>query len=344
MDIGADLFLQMIKDIYSGYTEAFSEKNREWFQKAGHNFFTEMSPKAEEGDTEEFYKPWMEYVREILAKGEPGLDFDMQNKILQRTIQNGNLYVQFMNTVLDAAKASYADEDSDETRNEIYNKITQQYLEFYHESVGKYFGVPQFGIQREALHQVMAAIDSHHRFMVAVGEFLVKFNMPLKNSLKIIQQAIRDREEAGEGFKSAKEIYNFATKILEKRYDEFIKSPEGVQDVVDVVEKYVDYKKKSNIVKDILFRSMSIPTRREMEDVYRGIYDLKKKARQQDAIIREQKDLINTLSRKLQTIEGSLSGSLQKKKTSASSTTQKRTKVKAPVKAPQKDRSSTKDR
>ena len=81
-----------------------------------------------------------------------------------------------------------------------------------------------------------------------------------------------------------------------------------------------------------------------MEDVYRGIYDLKKKTRQQDAIIREQKDLIKTLSRKLQTIEGSLSGSLQKKKTSASSTTQKRTKVKAPVKAPQKDRSSKKDR
>ena len=343
MDIGTDLFLQMIKDIYSGYTEAFSEKNREWFQKGGHNFFTKMSSKAKGGDTEDFYKSWMEYVKEILAKGEPVFDFDMQNKILQRTILNGNLYVQFMNTILDAAKASYAGEDSDETRNEIYNKITQQYLEFYHESVGKYFGVPQFGIQREALHQVMAAIDSHHRFMVAVGEFLVKFNMPLKNSLNILQQAIRDREEAGEGFKSAKEIYNFATKILEKRYDEYIKSPEGVQDVVDVVEKYVDYKKKSNIVKDILFRSMSIPTRREMEDVYKGIYELKKKTRQQDAIISEQKKIIENLNRNLQTIEDSLTGASTKKKTSAPSPARRRRRSKTPTKVPQKADTSGKD-
>ena len=336
MDFGTDLFLQMIKDIYSGYTEAFSEKNREWFHKGGHNFFTKMSPKAKGGDTEDFYTSWMEYVREILAKGEPAFDFDIQNKILQRTILNGNLYVQFMNTVLDAAKAGYAGEDSDETRNEIYDKITQQYLKFYHESVGKYFGVPQFGIQRETLHQVMAAIDSHHRFMVAVGEFLVKFNMPLKNSLNILQQAIRDRDEAGEGFKSAKEIYNFATKILEKRYDEYIKSPEGVQDVVDVVEKYVDYKKKSNIVKDILFRSMSIPTRREMEDVYKGIYELKKKTRQQDKTIREQSDMIKTLKRKSQTIENSFSGPVSKKKSPTSSPARRRRRLKAPVKVPQK--------
>lgn len=344
MDIGGDLFLQMIKGMYPDYSEAFSEKYKEWFQKAGQNFFAEMSGKTNEANAEAFFKSWMEGVRDALPKGEPSLDFAMQNKILQKIIQNGNLYVQFMSTVLDATKATYAGEGNDETLNEIYNKITQDYLEFYQESVGKYFGVPQFGIQRETLHQVLAAIDSYHRFMAAVGDFLVRFNMPLKDSLDILQKAIMDREGTNDSFKSAKEIYNFTANILEKKYDQYLKSPEGVQNVVDVVEKYLEYKKKLNIAKDIWFRSLSIPTRREMEDVYRGIYDLKKKTRQQDAIIREQNDIIKTLSRKLQTIEGSLSGALSKKKTPASSAPRKRTKLKVSVKVPQKAKSSMKAR
>ena len=83
--------------------------------------------------------------------------------------------------------------------------------------------------------------------------------------------------------------------------------------MVDVVEKYLDYEKKSNAVRDIWFRSLSIPTSREMEDVYRGIYDLKKKTRKQGAIIRDHEDLINRLNQKVKELETALSGFLTKR-------------------------------
>jgi len=340
MDIGADLFLQMLKGLYPGYSEADPGKYQEWFQKAGQNFFGDLSAKARGQDAESVFNSWMEGVQEALANGKSSVGFEAQNKILQSIIQNGHLYIEFMNTVLEAARANYAGDATDEMLDEIYNKMTQQYLNLYQENIGKFVGVPQFGIHREAQHQIMAAIDSYHQFMGAAGDFIVKFSMPLKDTMDMLQQAIKRREKADDGFKSAKEIYDFGINILEKRYDEYIKSPDGVKNVVDLVEKYLDYKKKHNIAKDIGFRALSIPTRKEMEDVYKGIHDLKKKTRKQDALIREQKKMIKALRRKLQTVESGLS----KKKPSAKSTAKRRIKSNAAAKASKKTKSSKKAR
>ena len=339
MDIGADLFFQMLKGLYPGYAAADAEKYQEWFQKAGQNFFGEMSAQAKGKDATALFKSWMEGVQEALAKGTSSDEFEIQNKILQNIIQNGHLYIEFMNTVLEAARAAHAGHDTDEVLNEIYNKMSQLYLNLYQANIGKIMGVPQFGIHREAQHQIMAAIDSYHRLMGAAGDFVAKFSMPMKDAMNVLQQEIRDREAAGDGFKSAKEIYDFAVNILEKRYDEYIKSPDGVKNVVDLVEIYLDYKKKHNIARDIWFRSLSIPTGKEMEDVYKGIHDLKKKTRKQDALIREQEKMIKALKRKLQNIESALPS----KKPTAKSTAKRLVKSKAAAKGSKKAKKSKKN-
>ena len=315
MDIGADLFLQMMKAIYAGYPEELTKQYKEFLYKAAQDLFAETPDETLGYNAEEFFKAWIGKAQEALVGGESPIDFEIHNKLMHRISHYGFLFMNFMNTVLEAAKATYGGAGSDEKLNEIYNKISQSYFELYQASVGKYLAAPQFGIPRESLHQILSAIDSYHKFMGAVGDFFVKFSMPLKDSLDILQQAITDSEGAADGFKSAKEVYNFVVNILEKRYDDYLKSPEGIQNVVDVVRKYLEYKKKLNNVRDIWFRSLSIPTSREMEDVYRGIYDLKKKTRKQDALIREQNEKIRALNQKVRELEGSLSGSLQKKKT-----------------------------
>ncbi|MBW2433115.1 MAG: hypothetical protein JRF36_05905 [Deltaproteobacteria bacterium] len=338
MNIGADLFLQMLKGLYPGYAETDLEKWQEWFQKAGQNFFGDVSDKVKGEGAEALFRSWMEGVQQALAKETSSVNSEIPDKIFDSIIQNGHLYIEFMNTVLEAAKAAHVGDATDEMLNEIYTKMTQQYFSLYQANIGKLAGVPQFGIHREAQHQIMAAIDSYHRFTGSVGDFLLKFSMPLKDAMNMLQQAIRDRDAAGDGFKSAKEIYDFAVDILEKRYDEYIKSPEGVQNVVDLVEKYLDYKKKQNIARDIWFRLLSIPTRKEMEDVYKGIYDLKKKTRKQDALIRKQNKKIKALKRKLQNVESAL----PRKKSSAKSVGKRRAKSKAAAKGSRKSKSPKK--
>ena len=115
-------------------------------------------------------------------------------------------------------------------------------------------------------------------------------------------------------------------------------SIDGVKNVVDLVEIYLDYKKKHNIARDIWFRLLSIPTGKEMEDVYKGIHDLKKKTRKQDALIREQEKMIKALKRKLQNVESVL----PRKKPIAKSTAKRRVKSKAAAKGSKKAKKSKK--
>ena len=136
--------------------------------------------------------------------------------MMRSCVENGTLYLRFMNMVFEATQAAFAIEDRDEKLNEIYNKLSQRWLELYQESVGKYLAAPQFGIQREALQQLNCSIIAYHKFMGAGGDFLVKFSKPLKKSMDILQQALQDGENTKDGVNSAKNVYNFAVKILEK--------------------------------------------------------------------------------------------------------------------------------
>ena len=94
--------------------------------------------------------------------------------MIQSVIENGNLYAKFMNTVFEATQATYAGEGSDENLNEIHAQyVLDHLLELYQECVGKYLTAPQFGIPREALQQMNIAITAYHKFMGAVGDFLI---------------------------------------------------------------------------------------------------------------------------------------------------------------------------
>jgi hypothetical protein len=251
---------------------------------------------------------------------------DLFSQMTQRILQNGNLYVEFMNTVLAATRTTLARDGSDQKLNEIRDKLSQHLLALYQESVGKYLAAPQLGIAREALQQMNNAITAYHQFLVETGEFSIVFGAPLKTSMEILQQAIKEREGTDEEFKSAQEVYNFALKIFDREYDDWLKSPEGVRSVVSLVDKYLDYRKQLNPARDGWFKSLSIPTQREMEDVYRGIYDLKKKSRQQAAVIRKQTDTIKRLNQKVRKLEAFVAESLPKKTaTSRSAQTKKKT-------------------
>ncbi|MCG6879827.1 MAG: hypothetical protein LJE96_11875 [Deltaproteobacteria bacterium] len=225
---------------------------------------------------------------------------------MEKIIKSGEIYTGFMNAAMEAFSARDDGTETDATLKDIYHDMTRRTFSFYEESVGRFFKTPQFGITRESFQQAMAATDAFNRFLLALGDFTIKFNIPLKDAFEELMRTVKEKDGTGEDFKSAREIYDAAVSLLDEKYDAHIKSPEGVQMVVDVVEKYLNFKKKADIVNDIFLKSLSIPTSREMEDVYRGIYELKRKMRQQASVIRDHEVRIENLNQKVQALEASL--------------------------------------
>ncbi len=248
---------------------------------------------------------------------------------MQSTTEGEKPYLDFLNTVFEAARAMFANTESDEQLGQIYDNLSKRWLELYQESIGKYLAAPQFGIQREALQQLNASIAAYHEFMGAGGDFLVMFSKPLKKSMDTIQEALQNEAQVNGGLNSAKNAYDFAVKVLDREYDAWLKSPEGVGSVAALVEKYMQYKQRLNPVRDNLLKSISIPTKAEMEDVYKGIYELRKKSRQQESVIREQNDAIKKLTAKIHKLEKSVVEAGPKKKKAPARKTRPKKKAKS---------------
>jgi class III poly(R)-hydroxyalkanoic acid synthase PhaE subunit len=225
--------------------------------------------------------------------------------LMDRILKSGELYAGFMNTAMEAFSATCDKDQGSEALNELYDKVNRRYLSFYEESVGRLLKAPQFGVSREALQHMTAAGDAFNRFMAALSDFTVKFNLPLKDAFEELMEVVKEKKGTAKDFKSAREIYDAAVNLLDEKYDAHIKSPEGVQMVVHVVQKYLDFKKKADVVNDIWLKFLSIPTSEEMEDVYRSIYELRRKTRQQASAIRNLEARIEGLSRTVQALETS---------------------------------------
>jgi len=226
--------------------------------------------------------------------------------VMDRILKSGELYAGFMNAAMEAFTAACDTKQSRETLNERYDKVTRRYLSFYEESVGRLFKAPQLGLSRESLQQMAAAGDAFNQFMAALSDFTIKFNLPLKDAFEELMEVVKEKKGTEADFKSAREIYDAAVNLMDEKYDAHIKSPEGVQMVVGVVQKYLAFKKKADVVNDHWLKSLSIPTSREMEDVYRSIYELKRKTRQQANLIQNHEAQIESLGRKIEALEASL--------------------------------------
>lgn len=250
--------------------------------------------------------------QEKTPKGGNPDDFEFVNQAMKKGMEVGRFYLDLMNAFSRSVSVAFDGEADKGSQKEIQDEISQKSLKTYQEIMGRYLTMPQLGLGREAHQKWMLSLDAYNRLMISVGEFALKFNIPSKEATNVLQESMKEKKD----IKSPRDLYDILVPILNEKYDDYLKSPEGVQDLMDVINAYLDYEDTLNEVREAWFRSQSLPSKKDMEEVYRNIHHLKKKVRQQTAMIREQEKIIERLNKKVQAVEKSQT--VPKKKRSAS--------------------------
>lgn len=258
--------------------------------------------------------------QEKTPKGGSPDDFEFFNQAMKKGMEVGRFCLDMMNSYSRSVNVAFDRESDREAQQEIQDEISQKSLKTYQEIIGKYLTMPQLGLGREALQKGMLSLDACNRLMISVGEFVIKFNIPFKEAMDALQRSMKEKKD----IKSPRDLYDILVPILDERYDDYLKSPEGVQDVMDVIEAYLDYEDKLNGVREEWFKSQSLPSKKDMDEVYWNIHHLKKRMRQQTAIIREQEKIIEGLNKRVRAVEKSQSMPKKKRTTSVSGVAQKR--------------------
>jgi class III poly(R)-hydroxyalkanoic acid synthase PhaE subunit len=168
---------------------------------------------------------------------------------------------------------------SEHRLNDISGQSLKILTEVYEREFRQFFHMPQVGLTRGYQEHFNAAVDRYNLFQTSLAEFLSLLYLPLEQSLKIMQDKLADMTDSGRLPDDSKEYYRMWIKILESHYATLFKSPEYIETLgrtLDSVNEFIIA--RSQMLQDAL-KILPVPSQKEMDELYKEIYLLKKKMR-----------------------------------------------------------------
>jgi polyhydroxyalkanoate synthesis regulator phasin len=114
-------------------------------------------------------------------------------------------------------------------------------------------------------------------FQAAMTEFLRLLYLPVTRSFGVMQEKLGEMVDAGKLPEDSKTYYQMWIKILEGHYMTLFQSPEYVNILGNTLVSMSDFTAAKNEVIEDMLNMFPIPKQKDMDELYREIYLLKKR-------------------------------------------------------------------
>ena len=170
-------------------------------------------------------------------------------------------------------------------KTEAYNfenldqDLFKVWKEIYEEEFRQYFNIPQLGLMRYYQERFNRFLDQSNLLQATLSEFMFLLYLPMEKSFKVFQDRMEELSKEGNLPDKSKEYYNLWLKILEGHYMNLFKSPEYLNALRETLNQLEAFSvAKDQFLQDLL-QSLPIPTNKEMDDMYKELYVLKKRVK-----------------------------------------------------------------
>lgn len=164
--------------------------------------------------------------------------------------------------------------------DELDHEAFESFRELYRSELQKYLFVPKLGLPREYQEQLSHLLDRTNIFYSHLLELLYLFYVPFEKTTRVLQGRMKEMLDKGEFFEDGKQVYQEWLKILEGHYMELLKSEEYTRVLNNTIGSLADYKEIKNSVIASCLKDMQIPTNKEMDAVYKDLYQMKKRIKE----------------------------------------------------------------
>ncbi len=151
----------------------------------------------------------------------------------------------------------------------------QAWVDFHQKEIQPLLRVPQVGLTRFYQEKMNRLVDQFASYQGAMGAFQNLLCLPLEKSLQEVRARLeKDKKEKHSG--DLKEYYSYWIQVLEGHYMQLFQSPEWNWTLCRLVDEASSFRmSKDEIMMDFL-QFLPIPTNRDMDEVYKELYTLKK--------------------------------------------------------------------
>lgn len=162
--------------------------------------------------------------------------------------------------------------------SEFMEETSRSWFGTYEEELRKYLNMPQLGLTRYYQERLNRTIDRFQVLRSRMMDFAHLFYKPLEESLLLIEEEMRLAEGKEEALlKDPRAWYQAWISKLERKYLEMLRSEDYIETLRNTLNALYDYRKVRQQFLIDLLQDLPIPTNREMDEVYKDLYLIKKR-------------------------------------------------------------------
>lgn len=161
-------------------------------------------------------------------------------------------------------------------------ELLQSWANLYDREIRKVFQIPQVGLGREYQERMMGALDKFHLFHASAIEFFYFLYMPLERTFKMMQQDLEAMVQEGRVPDDTESYYRIWLKKLESQYMDLFHSSEYTSVLGKALQSFGEFKTARDAIIEDAMQTLPIPTRSELDELYKELYALKRRVREME--------------------------------------------------------------
>jgi len=227
------------------------------------------------------WKAWSQVIAQPETLKTLSKDTGMIPEIFLRIAQTGlNGFFHFQRQWLDKAGKiqksvqSYTFETPDQD-------VVKTWTKLFETEMKKVFNIPQLGLTRFYQEKMIRFVDKFTMFQSDLNEFLRLLSLPMENSFQDLQEQLAALADVGKVPEDSKVYYQMWIKVLEGHYMKMFQSSDYTKNLHKTLHAMSEFSEaKKELLEDILTHTFPVPTQKEMDELYKEIYLLKKRIKE----------------------------------------------------------------
>lgn len=158
-------------------------------------------------------------------------------------------------------------------------KYTKLFRDSYDKTFGKFFTAPIMGISREYFEKQINSMDSFTNYLNTQNEFYATIYSVGSETMEKIMTNYQDMIKNGNPPETFKEFYTYWWKENEEAYKTLFNTDDFSKLLSQLTEASISFKKNFDTLLEEQLQCLPIPTKTDMNSLYKTIYTLKREVR-----------------------------------------------------------------
>jgi polyhydroxyalkanoate synthase subunit PhaE len=271
-----------------------------------------MAPKIDAGeDWAEVLHRYLAEIRDGMLQGSPWFTAEGVGAVAAASPELWSLYAteiqRFMGPWAEAMQLSMLDStDVAAGDRQAFSRAQTAFMDAFDGTFGRYASAPSVGYSREANERVWRGFEA----WVAVRRASTDFQNEMTNTgfhtyEKMLRELV-EKGERGENVTSLRGLFDLWIDMGEAAYGELFATDGFAELQARLVNASMQYQMRARELEEELLKAMGQPTRTEIDQVHRHVYDLRVEVRYMKRDRASAQEQIGTLAASLEELRASL--------------------------------------